>query len=268
MLALSAAAGIVSMMLAWLSIMFLGIATIAAVAWWTGVFHVTKPRQVTGAPRIVPEREARIERLAARLTQAAWIPACLLAIATVELASVKGVSTAPVFMVAMMWLGCVGTALAGLVPLCVALSNIAHWGMETNLANHFRMAAMSMAICGGLVAVSVFVLYLTQTTMSFAFIGGLAGMVFFLFSSLFLLGLAYFVILLFQLAHMVRWAIINADATLERTERLAARVARAESRAKLEQFTPAPQGFVDNDDPIPLAEPDPPETTPYDRGNA
>lgn len=258
MLAISASVGMLMMLLSWFSVIMLGIAGIAAGAWWVAVWIVTRPRAATDGTRVSVSEELRIARLVSRLTQAAWAPACFIAIAMIELASVPGTAGAIFVFVGLAWLVFVMVGLVGLVPLCIVLSNIAHWGMETTLGHQFRMTAMSLAVCGWMVAASFFVLLLTQATLTFTFFTGLAGFVFFVFINLVLVGLVYFSILLFRLANLARWAIINAEEAIGRNERLAARVARARARQRFQDPHPSAQPYVDNDDPIPLAEPEGP----------
>lgn len=263
-LVISAIAGLVLLLPAWCSVIFLGAAVAPAVAWWVSVWVATRPLVPTRATMRPRQSEARMSRAAARITQAAWVPMCIAAIGVVQNSAIPGFAPSIFTWAALAWTACFITGIIGLVPLCHVLSDIAHWGMETTLGHQLRMVAMSLAVLGSMLALAFLALLMTQVTLTFTFITGLAGFVFFIFSSVFLLGVVYFMVLLIQLANMVRWAIINAAGEEVRGQRLVERVARARARARVAPPPPPMQDYVHDDAPIPLAEPDAPPPRPYD----
>ncbi len=261
-LAGSAIAGTVLMLPTWCSTVFLAAAVVPAILWWFAVWRVTRPRAATASTVTPRTSEAMHSRIAARITQAAWAPMCIAAILVIHASSPAGMVGVTFTAAVWTWTACFITGIVGLVPLCHVLSNIAHWAMETTLGHQFRMVGMSLAVLGSTLALSLLVLLMTQVTLTFTFITGLAGFVFFIFSSAFLLGVVYFIVLLIQLANIVRWAIINAADEEDRVRRLAERTARAEARARIAPPPPPMPEYVHDDAPIPLAEPDAPG--PYD----
>ena len=134
--------------------------TLAAGAWWAGVFVVTQPRRSAVRPYAEMVAEWKRTRMANRISQAAW-PLAFAVGATamfVQQASINAAlasGTMPVGMMGAMSQGvialysfaglCVLGASLGLVPLCVQLSDIADWSGDTGLGNRLRVAAWGLA---------------------------------------------------------------------------------------------------------------------------
>lgn len=193
-----------------------------SLAWFGGVWLVTRPRPMLAATVVNTRLEWSGARVAARLTQACWPLASigiLLAVvlrqgaapgAAVGVASVSG-----------SLLGLV--ALGGLAPLCVMLARIAEWAEDSSLAQGFRGSASTLGVCGIIIGLAVFQSFTGVLT---GFLGGFLGAVqagFFVLLAFF--PPAYFLLCLFRLQHMARWAVWNHVAAEARMDRFKARAA-------------------------------------------
>lgn len=254
-LAASAIVGAVTAILTSLSYIFHGLTVCATVAWFIGAWIVSEPRQgPAGGVPISPD-ELRLARAAARWLQLGWILAGGVTLAALEVRQVPILNTPWRLVFAIAWLACIGCGLAGLVALCLVLSNLAHYAMEPTLGERFRMVAWAMVCCGGLSAVCIVVIQFAFATAAFTFIAGLAGFIFFITSSLFVVALLLFVVFLCQMAHLTYWAVINAKSVIDRNARLARRAAPQ----------PTPIAAPRDDAPLPLVKDSttpPPDDTP------
>lgn len=190
---------------------------LAGAAWAAAVLAATRSRPFVEGSRRDPEREMSRLRLAARLTQWAWVVQGL-AFAASE--SSAGTPASDVYM----WIARAAqlVGVLGFAPLCVWFANIAEWAQYTELGWRLRLAAGLLGACGlfwtvagtagphlppGLIG------GLTGLLAIFAFMGYVVGLGFFLWSQL-------------QLARMSQWAIRNARSAEGRDERVMERRAR------------------------------------------
>jgi hypothetical protein len=113
----------------------------AGAAWWVGVFLITRPRPRIAGVDTDPATEWIVARLAARLTQTAWVIAGLADAAAAPAGAVGSgwIAAGPtvtgldvVYYVALV----VGSL--GLVPLLVVLANLAYWAGESESSNSYR----------------------------------------------------------------------------------------------------------------------------------
>ncbi len=210
-----------------LSVVLLLLTLASAAGWWVGVWMCTRPRPVNSHTTIAPEREWARLRLIARISQAGWGLAMVIA-------AVQAVMS-PVGMLNQVLSGLAGlavlAALAGHMALCLYLSRLADWANDSGLSNHFKSASYL-----------VFALILSDGLMLLAQV---FGFLLVLFSVLmFIVSIAavvHFYIGLWQFASMTRWAVINHANASARDERLRERAERAR-RVQTEPSPPGPAG--------------------------
>lgn len=202
----------------------------AGVVWYSGVMIVTQPRPVTAAATVDPRVEWFAPRLAARLTQACWVLGAGAAYAWTN-TGVGGGGGAPgagaLIASALPWTAAVAftAAIAGIVPLCVCLSNLAFWAADSSLGYSFRACAWLAGVYAPLSLIAA----------ADALTGG--G----LFRSFGLLGFGSLLVLAFfrgslvlcslyclwRVHSMSRWAIRNHLGAEERVERIRERAEAA-----------------------------------------
>jgi predicted RNA-binding Zn-ribbon protein involved in translation (DUF1610 family) len=210
-----------------LSLFVLALVAASAAGWWVGVWMCTRPRPVTGNTLIPPEREWGRLRLIARISQAGWGIA-------VMIAGVQAVMS-PVGMLNQLMSGLVGLsvlgALGGHMALCLYVSRLADWANDSGLSNHFKSASylvLAVVVSNGLMFLAPFL-----------------GFFVILFSVLMILvslaAVVHFYIGLWQFASMARWAVINNANASARDQRLRERAERAR-RVEAEPAAAPPAG--------------------------
>lgn len=188
-------------------------------AWGAVVYLATQPRPFVQGMRVHPRREHARLRLAARVSQWAWLAQGVAAFGAARVVATGG-GTAPGWLIAAHLAQVVG--IVGFAPLCVCLANTAEWGQDTGLGAKLRVASVLLGAGGGLAAVifwltpflpAGFIAGSLGLTAMFALVGCIVGMGMFLTAQL-------------QLAAMSQWAIRNAVAIGERDRRVLERRAR------------------------------------------
>jgi hypothetical protein len=190
-----------------------GIAGVASIAWWVGVYILTGKRQI--GDHTLPDAvlDSIWLRRINRAMQLAWPLAVIAWVLFIR-------SGPPVNQIARV--GALGLQIVGafgLVPLSVHLSSLADWAGDTGLAERFRISAWALAVCG----------IISQAgSLSKGFAAGNVPSVgggFLWFGSIWAtLGLSItqivFLFSLFQLAHISVWAILNSSKAAEASRRL------------------------------------------------
>lgn len=199
----------------------------SAAGWWVGVWMCTRPRPVTGSTSVSPEREWGRLRLVARITQAGWGVAVMIAV-------VQAVMS-PVGMLDQLMTGFVGLAvlgaLGGHMALCLYLSRLADWANDSGLANHFKSASylvLGVIVSNGLMLLAPFLGFFVVLFSVLMFLVSLAAVV-------------HFYVGLWQFASMTRWAVINNASASARDQRLRERAERAR-RIEAEPSVAGPAG--------------------------
>ncbi len=226
--------------------------TLAAGAWWAGVFVVTQPRRSAVRPYAEMVAEWKRTRLANRISQAIWPLAFALAATAmfVHQASINAAlasGTMPVGMMGAMSKGvvalyslaglCVLAASLGLVPLCIQLSDIADWSGDTGLGNRLRVAAWGLAF--GVPTVTLGPLA--------ASIAGMPQTILVVLNIIFVLAIItlvgcslLFLSCLFSQCGMAFWAVRNSITGRERDIRVATRKAERYDEIVSRQMASAP----------------------------
>jgi hypothetical protein len=218
---------------------------LCAVAWWVGVYIVTAPRR-GGIANTDAAAEWRILRRVNRGLQGFWVAGAILAGASAAVPSpLDG-------FLARAGLLCCVAALAGIVPLCVQLADLAAWANETGLADQFRVAAWGLTLFGSAALLAVPVGVAVRS------VGSTVGFVIFVTNGIAILSVIVFFICLVGLARTCTWAIRNAQHKMGRDLRLAEKVARQVQLQKAGAYqAPAPVLPGEPDAPVPLAPPAP-----------
>ena len=186
-------------------------AALAAAVWFAGVWMVTRPRPVMNTTMIDPRKEWRGLRWSARVTQVFWLLAALMLIASAESGQI-----------AFAWAALPSFAIAagGMLPLCVLLSNLAHWGSDSGLAGHFRACAWLLGFAGTLLTLHG----INVLTGAMLMGGSLAALIALALIYCAAIPFFYMMFCCFLLQGMSRWALLNhatADAKTERLRRQA-----------------------------------------------
>jgi len=235
---------------------------LAACLWFVASFIVTQPRPMMPLTAIDPKKEWRGLRWSARITQFFWIGmAALVAFSWHSLA--RNVTPSPYILYSAFT--CFVIAAAGLMWLCVYISNIAFWG-DQEVGTNFRTCAWMIGAAAFLGIVTVFNI-LTNAIL----IGGFwATMIYGLFLFFIVVPEFYLMYCLFQLQHMARWALTNHAIADAKTRRLKAQAERNARRG-----VAAPTSKVPTDGPIGLARDSsvnpasaPPERPPLKKGES
>lgn len=204
------------------------IATAFAILWLAGVVLVTRPRPVTKATTIEPRKEWRQLRWFARGTQVFWL---------IGAGLLLGFSaTAPIWFV---WasIPCFGIATAGMIPLCILLSNLAYWGSDSTLAGHCRACAWAIGFSGLLLTLH----YINVFTGARLMGGAIAAMISLALVITAAFPFLYMIFVCFQLQAMSRWAMFNHATAEAKDERLRQ---RAERMARQGPATPPPDAPI------------------------
>lgn len=226
--------------------------TIAAGAWWAGVFVVTQPRRSAVRPYAEMVAEWRRTRLANRISQAVWplgfaVGATAMFVHQAALNAALASGTMPVGLLGAMSKGvvalyslaglCVLAASLGLVPLCVQLSDIADWSGDTGLGNRLRVAAWGLAFGVPTVTLGPLV----------ASIAGVPSPILFFLNIMIVLAFItligcslVFLTCLFSQCGMAFWAVRNSITGRERDIRVATRKAERYDEIVSRQMASAP----------------------------
>lgn len=191
-------------------------------AWFAGVWLVTRPRPMLAATVVNTRLEWSGARVAARLTQACW-PLASIGILLAVVLRQGAAPGAAVGVAAVCGSLLALVALGGLAPLCVMLARIADWAEDSSLAQGFRGSASTLGVCGLIIGLAVFQSF---TGVLSGFLGGFLGVVqagFFVLLAF--IPPAYFLLCLFRLQHMARWAVWNHVAAEAKLDRFKARAA-------------------------------------------
>lgn len=208
-----------------------GILFIVACGWVWSVWVVTAPRRLRRATPINLNKEWAGSRWAAR-GMLACAPATLLLTATAAMMSGKGAG-APLanLILVLIGVGALGTFF-GLAPLAFHMARLASWANDEALSMRMRVAAFSLSVAGP-VSIACFILAGSARPLSF----GIAT-VGVLLMGMFVTGLGLFILGMFQMASMTRWALANHKELVARDQRLRDR-ADMERRAHLAGAGPA-----------------------------
>ncbi|MCB9846352.1 MAG: hypothetical protein H6811_10260 [Phycisphaeraceae bacterium] len=130
-----------------------GASVVAAAAWWVGVIIATEPRKTPNRDPRLMRRERRILRRINRITQAGWLAASVLML----IYSAVGGFSARVDLIFGLAALCFNiVALAGLITLCVHLSDLAHWASQDELTDRLHLAAWGIGVFGSLLLITPF----------------------------------------------------------------------------------------------------------------
>ncbi len=226
--------------------------TIAAGAWWAGVFVVTQPRRSAVRPYADMVVEWRRTRLSNRTTQAIWLLAfaigaiamfvqqaatnAALASPTMTAGSLAAVPKSVLTLASLAAL-CVLVASLGLVPLCVQLSDIADWSGDTGLGNRLRVAAWGLAFGVPTVSITPFVVSISGLPSPLLFLLNIM----FVLAIITLIGCSFlFLTCLFSQCGMALWAVRNSITGRERDIRVATRKAARYEEIVSRQIASAP----------------------------
>jgi hypothetical protein len=191
--------------------------------WVAGVFIVTRPRPVTDATSIQPEREWRAMRWAARLSQCFWLAWCAFDLFE-GLVSTSGATMHPMLQYA--WIGTFLIAGLGLVPLCIMVSHIAFWAQDDALGNMLRSLCWVIGVC----------VVLLSLDMTFSSLGRFLNFFLFLGNNiLFLVWMGMGFAALWRTRSMARWAVINHVIADEHDYRMAEQAQGLIERQKKEE---------------------------------
>ena len=124
-----------------------GAMMLATLGWWVGTWLTTRARPVMPTTTIDPREEWFWLRVLSRVSQAGW-PLAVgvgMVIARMNAAFATGAAAtgAPMSLLIAESILC-AVAAAGIVPLCVYLSNVSHWASDWALMMNFRACSMSV----------------------------------------------------------------------------------------------------------------------------
>lgn len=208
-----------------------GVATIAGVlfvlgcGWVWSVCVVTAPRRLTKATAINLHKEWAGSRWAAR-SMLACAPLAMLFTAMAAMMTKGATLTTFAKLLWILTSICSLATFFGLAPLAIHLSRLAAWANDDALAMRMRLAAVSLSIAGP-VAIA-----------SFTFAGFFPAIAFgvstlgVLLMGSFVVGLGTFILGIFQIGSMTRWALNNHLELVARDQRLRDR-AEMERKAHL-----------------------------------
>jgi predicted RNA-binding Zn-ribbon protein involved in translation (DUF1610 family) len=226
----------------------------STVLWYLGVFLVTRPRPVMPSTLIDPRQEWFALRLASRITQAGWPLLIGLGLLLVKLQANAAAATATASAAAnaagvaapppvtppsvLYWMGGVAAiiAAAGIVPLCIYLSNLCFWAVDTALAINFRACAFTVTA-----AAAAGVLLALRFVFAGAFTGTLGTVITWpvLVAAWFFSCAAtgHLLWCLWRLRSMAAWAVVHHITADDKDERMRERAERlrATERAGREQ---------------------------------
>lgn len=174
----------------------------ACIAWGIGVQIVTKPRPgVNGAPRLYQGKPewGRLRTVVRTGGLALALGMTLIIIGDLSGLGALGWIGYPLFI----------AGLIGVIPLCVYLSNLAHWASDTYIAMHLMYTGVTIGILGPICALffTPFVMIVGIFTVPIAMC--VAG------------ALIWLMVLILKMSSMVQWSIKNAKFRVERDARLA-----------------------------------------------
>lgn len=219
-------------------------ALLCAAGWSLATFITTRPRPVTKATTMPPQREWATLRWASRVTQIFWVVLCVAVLARIEMQK-GGASTGGTDQ-ALTIAAFIAFVVAGLgtIPFCVILSNLAFWAEDSGLAQHLRGCAWTVALSAGATLLS----YLQVRSGIGAGIGAITVLVTAMMAACMYFPLFYMTYCLWSLQNMARWAVKNHVTAEARDIRLREKAARAALNPAAPTSKPIEPG------PIPLAE--------------
>lgn len=235
-----AAAGMLAMTIVILfvhTVPILIIYTGLAAAWSAGVWLSTRPRPVMPTTTNNVVREWRTLRLVSRITQLFWPITILLVLFSIWVYS--STTSAAALYAAIVFVGIAAIiAVGGLAPTCALLAHMADWAEDSGLAQSLRGCAWTIGFCG--VVISLAVLNAFTGILGSVFGGLLAVCII----AMVFLPPAYFLLCLFRLQSMARWAVWNhvaAEAKLDRFKQRAEAAARRSAQSASPQHVPPPE---------------------------
>lgn len=221
--------------------------TLAAGAWWAGVFVVTQPRRSAVRPYADMIAEWKRTRLTNRVSQALWLLAFVFAacgmfvhqaaLAAANLVGPIGNTPAGVMALYSFAALCSFGASLGLVPLCVQLSDLADWAGDTSLGNRLRVAAWGLAFGVPTVTLAPFISMIGILPTTLVAILNILVVL----AMLTLVGCSLvFLTCLFSQCSMAFWAVRNSITGRERDIRVAAKKAKRYDDIVSRQMANAP----------------------------
>lgn len=204
-----------------------GLASGLGAGWALGVWLTTQPRPVLPGTVTMPSAEWRRLRVLARCTQLGWAVSSM-TLTGIALLDASVASTHPLVRgFGIVLPVCAGVV--GLIPLSDYLSKIAHWAEDDDLSTQFRIAEYTL----GAGAVLLLVLVVGIGT-GFMARGAGVGIGWMLSICLFSAGL-YWMICLFKLFWLARWAVINHSIRQGQIDELRAKADKALAAANAER---------------------------------
>lgn len=225
---------------------------LAACLWFVGVFIVTAPRQTVARGRAELKAEWRRARPLALVGQAGWLASCGLFAAAaimhdIAIGNAATVGTALIItpeersLRTLAWFAYL-VGIAGLVPLCLILADLADWASNTTLGDRYRDSAWM--ICAGVPLFFGALGIYSATPGLRAGPAGFALVITMILSALaIVIGSLIFLAGLIRLAGMSLWAVSNAITGTERDERLAERQRQHEEELASRVY-PTPQSPI------------------------
>mgnify|MGYP000520360460 CR=1 FL=1 len=204
------------------------------IGWAAGVWLSTRPRPVMPTTTVNVLQEWRVLRIAARITQLFWPLTVLLALFSIWVYNTTLSTPALYAAIALAGLS-LTIAVGGLAPTCALLAHLADWAEDSSLAQSLRGCAWTVGFCGLVISLAVLNAY---TGLLGRAMGGVLAV--FLIAMVFMPP-AYFLICLFRIQSMARWAVWNhvaAEAKLDRFRASAQAAAQKSARSGSTRHVP------------------------------